>query len=52
MRERGFVESFAKHRLGMIGLIGIVLVVTLGAFGPMVVAYPVGYNEAMPLDWA
>jgi len=49
MRDIGFVESFSKHRLGMIGLTGIVIIVALGVFGPMVVAYPVGYNEAMPL---
>lgn len=49
MREKSFVESFSKHPLGMIGLVGIVIIVAVGLFGPMVVTYPVGYNEAMPL---
>jgi len=49
MIEKSFVESFSKHPLGMIGLVGIVIIVTLGLFGPMVVTYPVGYNEAIPL---
>lgn len=49
MREKSFVESFSRHPLGMIGLVGIVIIVAVGVFGPMVVAYPVGYNEAMPL---
>ncbi|MBI3375699.1 MAG: ABC transporter permease [Betaproteobacteria bacterium] len=49
MREKNFVESFTKHRLGMIGLAGIVIVIALGAFGPLIVTYPVGYNEATPL---
>ncbi len=49
MREKSFAQSFAKHRLGMVGLVGIVIVVLVGAFGPMLVTYPVGYNEAAPL---
>ena len=49
MREKSFVESFTKHRLGMIGLAGIVIIIVLGAFGPLIVSYPVGYNEVTPL---
>ena len=49
MREKSFGESFAKHRLGMIGLVGIILIIAIGTLGPIVVAYPVGYNEATPL---
>ena len=49
MREKSFGESFAKHKLGMIGLVGIILIIAIGTLGPMVVAYPVGYNEATPL---
>lgn len=50
MREKGFVESFARHRLGMVGLAGIVIIMTIGAIGPFLVPYPSGYNEAMPLS--
>ncbi len=49
MREKSFAESFSKHPLGMIGLAGIAVIVLIGIFGPMLVPYPVGYDEAMPL---
>jgi peptide/nickel transport system permease protein len=49
MREKSFAESFSSHRLGMIGLVGIVVIVLVGTLGPMIVTYPEGYNEAMPL---
>lgn len=50
MRDKSFAESFRKHRLGMVGLAGIIVIVALGVLGPFFVAYPVGYNEAMPLS--
>ena len=49
MREISFAESFSKHRLGMVGLVGIVIIGLTGAFGPLFVTFPEGYNEAMPL---
>lgn len=49
MREKSFAQAFSKHRLGMVGLVGIVIIVLLGILGPMLVPYPVGYDEAMPL---
>ncbi|MCL4744348.1 MAG: ABC transporter permease [Burkholderiaceae bacterium] len=49
MRQRSFAQSFGKHRLGMIGLAGIVIIMATGAIGPLLVPYPSGYNEATPL---
>ncbi len=49
-RERSFAQAFASHRLGMVGLAGIVVVLMVGLLGPMVVPYPSGYNDAMPLS--
>lgn len=49
MREKSFVQSFSRHTLGMIGLAGIIIVVLVGLFGPMIVKFPAGYDEAMPL---
>lgn len=45
-----FAQAFARHRLGMIGLVGIALVLLLGIVGPLFVPYPSGYNDAMPLS--
>ena len=49
MRERSFVQSFAQHRLGRIGLAGIVVMLRFGLVGPLLVPYPSGYNDATPL---
>ena len=49
MRERSFVQSFAQHSLGRIGLAGIVVMLLVGIVGPLLVPYPSGYNDATPL---
>ena len=49
MRERSFAEAFSKHRLGVAGLAGILIIVATGVVGPFLIAYPGGYNEATPL---
>lgn len=49
MREKSFAQAFSAHRLGMVGLAGIVVILLVGVFGPMAVKYPQGYNDAMPL---
>ena len=48
-KERSFAQAMAGHRLGMIGLAGITRVLLVGILGPMLVPYPSGYNDAMPL---
>jgi peptide/nickel transport system permease protein len=50
MREQSFARAFSKHRLGMIGLVGILIVLAVGLLGPLFVVYPSGYNDAMPLS--
>lgn len=49
MRDRTFVQSFVAHRLGMIGLAGVLVVVLLGTFAPLIAPYPKGYGDALPL---
>jgi len=49
MREKTFLESFSRHRLGMIGLIGVSIILLVGIVGPFFVPFPKGYGEAMPL---
>jgi peptide/nickel transport system permease protein len=49
MREKTFLQSFVKHRLGMIGFVGVTLVVFFGVFAPVIAPYQKGYGEADPL---
>lgn len=46
MKERkSFLYYFVRNRNGMIGLIGVLIIVLVGLFGPMVVAKPDGYTN-------
>ncbi len=49
MREKTFLESFCRHRLGVIGFIGVALILLAGIVGPFFVPFQRGYGEAMPL---
>lgn len=49
MREKTFLESFSRHRLGVIGLIGVSIILVAGIFGPLFVPFQHGYGEMMPL---
>jgi peptide/nickel transport system permease protein len=49
MRERNFVESFSRHRLGMLGFAGVLVVVTVGLCAPLLASYQKGYGDAQPL---
>lgn len=44
MSQRGFVSSFSKNKLGMIGLVGVVAFMLLGIAAPLLAAYPKGYG--------
>lgn len=43
-QSRTFVQAFLQNRLGMIGLIGVLLVVFLGLLAPVIAPYPKGYG--------
>jgi len=49
MREKTFLESFSRHRLGVIGFIGVSIILVAGIFGPLFVPFQHGYGEMMPL---
>ena len=49
MREKTFLESFSRHRLGVIGFIGVSIILAAGIFGPLFVPFQHGYGEMMPL---
>jgi peptide/nickel transport system permease protein len=49
MREKTFLESFKRHRLGVIGFIGVAIILIAGIAGPIFVPFQKGYGEAMPL---
>lgn len=49
MREKSFLESFMKHRLGLAGLVGVVIVILVGLFAPFLAPYQTGYGDAEPL---
>lgn len=43
------MESFRRHRLGVIGCVGVALILLAGVVGPFFVPFQKGYGEAMPL---
>ena len=49
MREKTFLESFRRHRLGVIGFIGVAVILLAGTLGPLFVPFQKGYGDAMPL---
>jgi hypothetical protein len=49
MREKSFVESFSRHRLGMLGFAGVMIVVAVGLCAPLLTPYQKGYGDAQPL---
>ncbi len=49
MKEKTFLESFRRHRLGVAGFVGVSIILFAGIFGPFLVPYQSGYGEAMPL---
>jgi len=49
MREKTFLESFKRHRLGVIGFIGVAIILLAGTVGPLLVPFQKGYGDAMPL---
>jgi peptide/nickel transport system permease protein len=50
MRERPFLKTFLRHRLGVIGLVGVLFVCLVGLIGPLMVPFPSGYDDASPLS--
>ena len=45
MKERkNFLYYFVRNRNGMIGFIGVMIILLIGIFGPMLVAKPDGYT--------
>ncbi len=49
MQNRTFVESFVKKRLGLFGLLGVLVIVSLGLLAPLISAYPKGYGTEILL---
>lgn len=45
MNQRTFFQSFRKNRLGMIGLIIVLLIVMAGLLAPILAKYPKGYGR-------
>lgn len=45
MQNRTFVQAFFQKKLGVVGLIGVIFIVTLGLFAPFIVNYPKGYGN-------
>lgn len=45
MQNRNFFQAFARRKLGMFGLVGVLLIVILGFLAPSIAAYPKGYTN-------
>ena len=39
-QSRTFVQAFLHNRLGMIGLVGVLLVIVMWIFAPLLAPYP------------
>ncbi len=48
-QSRTFVQAFLHNRLGMIGLVGVLLVIVMGIFAPLLAPYPKGYGAEILL---
>ena len=48
-QSRTFLQAFLHNRLGMVGLVGVLLVVIMGLFAPLIAAYPDGYGTEILL---
>jgi len=44
MQNRTFLQAFARNKLGIIGLMGVLIIVFLGIFAHMIAPYPKGYG--------
>lgn len=47
MSNRGFFKIFVRNKLGIIGLIGVLLIVLMGVFAPFIADAPKGYGAEM-----
>ncbi|MDR7869826.1 MAG: ABC transporter permease [Tissierellaceae bacterium] len=43
--NKNFFQSFIRHKLGMIGLIGVMTIVLLGVLAPQIIEQPKGYGS-------
>lgn len=48
--NKNFFQSFIRHKLGMIGLIGVLIIVLMGIFAPQIVEQPKGYGSDILLS--
>lgn len=44
MQERTFLQAFVKKKLGLVGLVGVLIIISLGLFAPLIASYPKGYG--------
>ncbi len=49
-RNRSFAYKYVRNITGMIGLVGVVIILIAGLFGPMFFEYPEGYNPEILLS--
>jgi peptide/nickel transport system permease protein len=47
MQNRTFLQAFAKNKLAIIGLAGVLIIVLLGIFAPAISPYPKGYGAVI-----
>ncbi len=49
MKQRTFIQSFVRNKLGMIGLLGVLIIVLVGILAPVITPMPKGYGSEILL---
>lgn len=44
MQNRTFLQSFAKKKLALVGLVGVLIILVIGLLAPLIITYPTGYG--------
>ena len=44
MKQRTFIQSFIRNKLGMVGLLGVLIIVVVGILAPVITPMPKGYS--------
>ena len=47
MNNRGFIQTFFRNKLGIIGLLGVLLILLMGICAPIIAEAPKGYGSDM-----
>lgn len=48
MKQRTFIQSFIRNKLGMVGLLGVLIIVVVGILAPVITPHAQGLQHRYP----